>query len=182
MTIDPVPGDLVLFNSYLPHGFRVDKGKENFVLYILIFKHFQKKLWEMIIKDNILSPNVIDHLEDVVLGSNFPWYFTPNSAFADNRKSNKGEYHSFSHMLARGKENYSNYTNIFNVAAMDLQHKFDLHAYKIFRLRLGLQISMGKEMINPPHIDDPVIQHKSCILYLNNSDGDTCFYKEGKNF
>ena len=136
----------------------------------------------MIIKDNILSPNVIDHLEDVVLGSNFPWYFTPNSAFADNRKSNKGEYHSFSHMLARGKENYSNYTNIFNVLAMDLQHKFDLHAYKIFRLRLGLQISMGKEMINPPHIDDPVIQHKSCILYLNNSDGDTCFYKEGKIF
>ena len=136
----------------------------------------------MIIKDNILSPNVIDHLEDVVLGSNFPWYFTPNSAFDENRKINKGGYHSFSHLLARGKENYSNYTNIFNVATMDLQHKFDLHNYKIFRLRLGLQVSMGKEVINPAHVDDPVIPHKSCILYLNESDGDTCFYKEGKIF
>tara|TARA_R110000824_G_scaffold13840_1_gene59554 strand:- start:43 stop:663 length:621 start_codon:yes stop_codon:yes gene_type:complete len=26
----PRPGDLVLFNSYLPHGFRVDSGEENF--------------------------------------------------------------------------------------------------------------------------------------------------------
>ena len=26
----PVPGDLVLFNSYLPHAFRVDKGEEKF--------------------------------------------------------------------------------------------------------------------------------------------------------
>ena len=136
----------------------------------------------IVVKDDILAPKVIDYLSNITLNGEFPWYFISNSAHEMDNKINKGDHFSLSHMLFRDNKNYSLYTDIFKTAVLDLQNKLNIDDYEIFRLRLAMQLNMNKAVINPPHIDEQDLEHKSCILYLNESDGDTCFYKKDKIF
>ena len=136
----------------------------------------------IVLKDNVLAPKVVDYLSHITLHNEFPWYFISNSAHAMDNKINQGDHFSLSHMLFRDEKNFSLYSDIFRTAVLDIQDKFNINDYKIFRLRLAMQLNMNKAVINPPHVDEENLEHKSCILYLNDSDGDTCFYKKNKIF
>lgn len=134
----------------------------------------------IIVKDNLIAPGIIDYLLDATISKSFPWYFLPDSAFVGDITKNKGDNYSFVHMVSVGNKNLSSLADVVRVAVLDIQDKTGFTRYNIGRMRLALQTTMGKEIINPPHIDEPTFEHKSCILYLNDSDGDTCFFKNDK--
>jgi hypothetical protein len=132
----------------------------------------------MKIINNVLNNSTFNLLQGEIFSKNFPWYFLNCSAFTST--SDEDINFSFHHTILEDYKINSNYFTIVNLVALQLKDKFELDSYKIFRLRLGLTLSYGKEIINKPHIDFPNRKHKVILLYLNDSDGDTYFYKENK--
>jgi len=128
--------------------------------------------------NNVLNNSTFNLLQEEIFSNNFPWYFLNCSAFTST--SNEDINFSFYHTILEDYKINSNYFNIVNLVALQLKDKFELDSYKIFRLRLGLTLSYGKEIINKPHIDCSNRIHKVILLYLNDSDGDTYFYENGK--
>jgi hypothetical protein len=129
-----------------------------------------------VIKEAINKSNFIQ-FQDIINSKIFSWYFLEDSAFLGEFK-NSNTY-SFNHLIFKDSKIYSNYYDVVNSIALQLKDKFKLENYKIIRLRIGLTTSYGKKIINKPHIDSQY-KHKVILFYLNNSDGDTYFYKNNK--
>jgi len=130
------------------------------------------------ILDDVLPNDVSNHLLEITTSQNFPWYFVENSAKKDvNNKLN----YSWFHMLYINNNIVSQYYDSFNIVSLILINNFKLKDKKIERLRLGNMTSMNTPVINNPHTDY-LTPHLTILYYLNDSDGDTYFYKdkEGK--
>jgi len=129
---------------------------------------------------NSVSKSNFKLLKNSVNSDTFSWYYLQDSAFGNETDDKSIFNYSFYHVLFYDDKINSNYYNLFNSCALEIKDKFKLDEYKIFRLRLGLTTAYGKPIIHNPHIDDPDIEHKVILLYLDSSDGDTYFYKDKK--
>ena len=128
-----------------------------------------------IIKDIINKSNFIE-LQKLVSSNTFNWFFLADSAFTDIKD---GINYSFFHTaFFEGKINSPCY-DFVNSLVLQMKDRFKLNNYKITRLRFGMTTSYGQKVINKPHVDFEK-KHKVILLYLNNSDGDTYFYKNNK--
>jgi hypothetical protein len=132
----------------------------------------------MKIINNILNNSSFNLLQEEILSNNFPWFYINCSAYTTYSENDIN--YSFGHDILDDYKINSNYFTLVHSAALQLKDKFKLNNYKICRLRLGLTLSYGKKIINKPHVDNPHKKHKVILLYLNDSDGDTYFYKEDK--
>ena len=127
---------------------------------------------------NVLSKKESNMLlKNTIFNNNFPWYYLHDSA-ALKEKSNTFNYSWYHALIFNGHINSSFYS-IFENAILNIVKKFNLKNKIITRIRLGKTMSIGKEYINNPHIDQKE-KHQTILYYLNNSDGDTYFYKNNK--
>jgi hypothetical protein len=129
---------------------------------------------------NSVSKSNFKLLQDSVNSDNFNWYYLQDSAFGNETDDKRNFNYSFYHVIFYNDKINSNYYDLFNSCALEIKDKLKLDEYKIFRLRLGLTTAYGKPIIHNPHIDDQDRKHKVILLYLDNSDGDTCFYENKK--
>lgn len=141
-----------------------------------------KKLVEwnaMKIKKNILSKKESDlFLKNTIYNKFFPWYYLHDSADA-KKKDNFFNYSWVHGLIVDGKIN-SPFFKLFEKNIFNILKKFKVEDKNIIRIRLGKTVSIGKKYINNPHIDQQK-EHYTILYYLNNSDGDTYFYKnDGK--
>ena len=133
----------------------------------------------LIYKKNILSPNVLNNISERIMGDNFPWFFSKSTTFkTDKEEDYKINYSWFHTLFFDGKIN-SDFYNVFYYPIMTILENFKQDMDDLIRIRIGLITSVNKPVINPPHIDsnDP---HKVILFYLNDSDGDTIFYKNDR--
>ena len=131
----------------------------------------------MKIINNVINNSSFNLLQKKILSDNFPWYFLNSSAYGNFENDIT---YSFYHTILLNYEIKSDYFDFVNSIALQLKDKFKLKDYNIFRLRLGLTVSYGKKIINKPHIDVNNRKHKVILFYINDSDGDTYFYKNNK--
>jgi len=131
----------------------------------------------MKIIDNAINNSNFELLQKKILSETFPWYFLNVSAHG---KSENDITYSFVHSILLNYEILSNHFDFVNSIALQLKDKFKLKEHNIFRLRLGLTTSYGKEIINKSHVDVKNRKHKVILFYINDSDGDTYFYKNNK--
>lgn len=143
---------------------------------ILIQVIFQY-LYKMKIVNDAINISNFNLLQNKILSEDFPWYFINNSAYNNSKDDIT---YSFHHTLLLNYKITSNHFDFINSIALQLKDKFKLTEYNIFRLRLGLTVSYGKKIINNPHIDVNNREHKVILFYINDSDGDTYFYKNNK--
>ena len=136
----------------------------------------------MKIIENVLNKSNLKLLQQIISSSNFPWYYLNDSAGGDsNIQTNiNSETYSFFHSVLKDGKVNSNYFDVVNSCCLQIKDKFKLDNYHFYRLRFGLTTSSNKKTINNPHIDLNR-KHKTILFYLNNSDGETCFYNNKNN-
>jgi hypothetical protein len=127
---------------------------------------------------NILSKKESNmFLKETIFNDNFPWYYLHDSATL-KEKSNTFNYSWYHALILNGKINSSFY-QIFEKSILNIINKFNLNNKIITRIRIGKTMSIGKKYINNLHIDQKE-NHQTILYYLNNSDGNTYFYKKDK--
>jgi hypothetical protein len=125
----------------------------------------------MKIIDNVIPPTLFTLLENRISSTNFPWYYVPTSY-----EGKVGKY-SWSHLALDGDIRLSGMTDFLEtliIGALDIAGD---PANRLHRIRLGLLTKTSVNEINDPHVDSE-IQHKTGLIYLNNSDGNTILYNE----
>lgn len=127
----------------------------------------------MIVIDNALPKTVFNEMVKIVTDwENFPYYFNPYTAYNDGL--NKMNF-SYAHMFVAEGRSTSILSNYFLAAVhscIDLtENKLDY----VDRIRLGMILSNNNSLKNEAHVDN-ALPHKTGLLYLNDSDGDTIFY------
>jgi hypothetical protein len=127
---------------------------------------------------NVLSKKESNmFLKETIFNDNFPWYYLHDSATL-KEKSNTFNYSWYHALVLDGRINSSFY-KLFESSILNILEKFKLKNKIINRIRLGKTVSIGKKYINNSHIDQHE-KHQTILYYLNDSDGDTYFYKKDK--
>lgn len=133
---------------------------------------------KIIVIDNILTDTHLSMLLESVKSTEFPWYYLPNTHTAPTVIE---EYsHGFIHWLQEpekfGKAP-SIYLNIFSPVLYILLDKANMEFRGLIRSRVNLSTRSSVQHKGYPHVDwiydEP---YYSAIFYLEDSDGDTCFY------
>lgn len=125
--------------------------------------------------ENILDPQDANYITNIILSTDFPWYFNKNSANENNPEN--GTY-SFSHMLYTDEGGRTIFFDKFENILIKLLQKFNIKG-KLLRARFGLHTSNKIKKIDDKHIDS-LSEHDVILYYLNDSDGDTYFYNKKK--
>ena len=101
---------------------------------------------------------------------NYKHYIAPGADF-------DGPQYAFAHVALDHKGNKSEFFDQIFPLMYALEEKTQMPINEIYRIRLALNTSVGKEVQHLPHVD--VDQpHKVLLYYVNDSDGDTFMYNE----
>jgi len=128
---------------------------------------------------NFLNKEEIETVNNVILSNSFPWYYN-SSATTEN-------FPFFSHVIIDRydykKEELKINSNMFEffnniINRFCLKNKIRLN--KITRMSLNLTYTNYKFKNGDPHVDHD-FKHKSIILYLNNTDGNTIIFNKKFN-
>ena len=140
---------------------------------------------------NFLPVSLANELHDKMTSNEFPWFWLDDvtvspkerSEVPDSYRSQPGMHHT-----PYRDGNMSNWYGDFSffyhyiIDALDL--KFD--EWYLSRLRCGLNFPTFREehfLHNQPHVDFPessLVDHYTCLYYVNNSDGPTVVFEEKK--
>ena len=135
--------------------------------------------------DNLVSEGFAGRLEHMCKEEVF-WRFDQNTSGQFEEKSSKfnvpganydGPQYGFGHWAL---EPYGGTSVLFDRVfplLYALEEKAEITAKEIYRIRIGLTTTVGKEVQHLPHVDLKV-PHKVLLYYVNDSDGDTFIFNE----
>tara|TARA_B100001057_G_C22743236_1_gene908670 strand:+ start:397 stop:1038 length:642 start_codon:yes stop_codon:yes gene_type:complete len=144
---------------------------------------------------SVLQPTHLDKLRNGKHGEwnhcGFPFYIEKDVVassnvrgvkFLKNSKQSTQFVHSLilQHRARGGKFFNSNYTEPFFKMMKNMveKHLPEYKHYEFDRMKINLLLKNNTpEVFNVPHIDE-LKKHISIVLYLNDSDGETVFFKE----
>jgi hypothetical protein len=133
-----------------------------------------------------------NQIEQLLTDSNFPWYLssTPNNYTVDPESHNSLKSNNLKikdhiqlvHTVIVDGEIKSPYFSIINSLFEQLVNNARIEIAGFYRIKCNLQPQKthNTEFYNTPHIDNDQA-HKVAIYYVNDSDGDTTFFKESNN-
>lgn len=138
----------------------------------------------IVIKDDIIPKDYQDFIEQFVQ-TEIPWFYLSDisgtgKTFKDpNWRSSSG----FFHLAAiDGTINSVFYKDRFNLESFidTLIKKFDVQITELLRAKFNLTTPIPGYQANnfcSPHVDIPDRKHFVMLYYINDSDGDTIFFK-----
>jgi hypothetical protein len=143
----------------------------------------------MIIKTKAVEKSLIKQLDDLTKSENFYWnlshenldlpkYDKLTEGMTLNKKYKSKYTHQLVHMLyKKGLPNRSPYQEMFNNAFKQIVNNIIKQNVELLRMKVNLLFKTDKNKPNNFHLDDKSDpNYRTCILYLNNSDGDTLIY------
>ena len=129
----------------------------------------------MRIIDNAVPKSLFNHVVQKV--KKLPFYFIETTALlADEPALNNSSFHHTVFAANSGgilSQDFFTLEAAIMVAFESCNEKIN----NLNRIRIGLIAPQVTYTIHTPHIDCDM-PHKTCLLYLNDSDGDTLIYKE----
>jgi hypothetical protein len=132
--------------------------------------------------DNIIPVDYQNHIEKIMLGSNFPWYYNPNLVSPDQPFLQRADNHQgFNHLfLEEGKA--SSYFESVYPLVLSITSQPCISANNLVRMRANLTLNAAGSSLQHhlPHIDT-WRPHWVAIYYVNDSDGDTIIFNETNN-
>tara|TARA_R110001599_G_scaffold8819_2_gene43823 strand:- start:3120 stop:3674 length:555 start_codon:yes stop_codon:yes gene_type:complete len=134
------------------------------------------------IYNGLVSKEKLNNINNILLDSKFPWYFNPETSENDYNFPNTFEHFQLSHwFIFNSKIGSESYINVFRNTISNIPIEHDL----IVRAKVNLlpQFKHDKDRHNNPHLDvvrEDNRKHKICIVYLNDSDGDTFVFNNNK--
>jgi hypothetical protein len=130
-------------------------------------------------KVKVIQDDMEKQLESLIQVSstdNFPWYY--------QTESTSSKFPFFSHIVVprydHTKENFFVNSNLFShieIVLKDFCNRNKIKYTKMLRCSFNLMTSFKSYEHTDPHIDYP-FPHKVCIMYLNDTLGDTVVFEE----
>tara|TARA_Y100001938_G_scaffold136285_1_gene198968 strand:- start:1346 stop:1873 length:528 start_codon:yes stop_codon:yes gene_type:complete len=132
---------------------------------------------DILIYDDIINQDSLENINNLLV-EGFPWFFTETTAENQFDFKDTFEHFQFVHLFIKEKEINSAYINFLEKIVDDLPFKLE----NIIRAKANFlpQVMHDEDKFNNPHVDS-FIKHKVCIVYLNDSDGDTFIFDNFKN-
>jgi hypothetical protein len=127
----------------------------------------------MNVLENAVGKSVFGKITDAVFDLQFPWYYGPTAYASEEKKSLYD--HSYSHLVLSDGKAYNQVGDMLAMTLYNLSDVIQQDIKTILRIRLGSIPVTPKPIIHTPHVDLE-FSHKTALLYLNDSDGDTVFY------
>ena len=137
--------------------------------------------------DNVLSEKDNNNIQSLITKDIFPWYINREEYILDLYKDNCLSHSQFTHVLYNeeifGSSKKAIRSPYYSTFFPYIQH-FIKH-YKVsgslYRMKLNCQYQDNRfvDKYNPIHFDEDT-PHSSLLYYINESDGDTIFFNNGK--
>jgi hypothetical protein len=115
--------------------------------------------------DNFLIENEFKKIQDEIMGSYFPWYYNKDMTFNEDNNI------YFTHNVYKAPDLISRYFDLFGSVLNKLNTK------SLLRIKANMYIRENKKRKHLNHVDYNY-QHKGCLLYINDNNGETYFGKE----
>jgi len=125
--------------------------------------------------DKLTSQSNVQHLERCLL--DHPWYYLKDTAYNQFEDKCKPYDPSWTHFLYNNEESLSDLKPLAEAILIKALDSLKLPISKLIRIRAGLSTRTPQTITHGPHVDWDD-SHMSAIYYVNDSDGDTIFYKE----
>jgi len=128
------------------------------------------------IVDNFLDDFYIDYISDAICNVN--WNYRKNISIGNNEIL--PWMHGFNRPLfdlESGITFENQKADIFIPFILKVENYFNLDQYSLLRARLDMTVRSPENTLHIPH-KDMNINHYVCILYCNDTDGDTIIYNE----
>lgn len=130
------------------------------------------------VHENLLGPSQYIYTRERMLPESLQWFYSPFTATPDDLESIPEYSGSFSHLIGADDKALS---NLWEPALQVLFRACDLNGetpVSVLRIRLGLATRTPTEIIHTPHVDHPVLEHRTGIWYPFDSSGPTRIYRE----
>ena len=129
--------------------------------------------------DNIIPVDYQNHIEKIMLGSNFPWYYNPNLVSPDQPFLQRADNHQgFNHLFLESSTPSGHFESVYPlVLSITSNPCFTVNNLVRMRANLTLNNSQSTLEHHLPHIDT-WRPHWVAIYYVNDSDGDTIIFNE----
>lgn len=125
----------------------------------------------MIINDNLLDKPVFDFIKDKVQNTT-PWGFVDKTGTAGT-----SDGPSFYSIISDQNGVYSPLYDLLCLPLIVACSKNNIKCSRLLRIRIGLILSSHEQIVHTPHVDYTT-PHKTMLLYLTNSDGQTILFKQ----
>jgi hypothetical protein len=112
--------------------------------------------------DNYLPQEEFEKIRDIIMGTDFPWYYNPEVTFTGVQ--NKSMY--FTHLFYNASLSNSNFLGLIS----PLLSKINAKAF--IRVKGNMYPNIGSFLSNERHIDYD-FNHKGAIFYINTNNGPT---------
>ena len=127
--------------------------------------------------ENIITKKEQEEIKNILLGDNFPWYFTKD--ITNGKSENNQGRMAFKHFYFFEQNiNSSAYEKILPIVKNCLK-KLNVIKYDMIEARSFLQLPLNKEIIgdqiDTPHIDKS-FKHTVFLYYVLDSDGETILF------
>ena len=119
---------------------------------------------EINVIDNFLPQDQFNHIQDLLMGPWFPWYYNKSIVDYDDSKF------QFTHIFYLDKNQPSQFLSLFDYSQSILGVK------TLFRIKSNLTVKTSSHQNTGFHIDDFSEATKTAILYINTNDGGTKFH------
>jgi len=116
--------------------------------------------------DNFLPKENFNKIKEVVLGSNFNWFYKPDVNYPGKHSPDNLFY--FIHMFYNKDVPNSPFFNL--IVENLISYMDDVHS--LIRVKANLYPNQGIKKENGKHVDD-VFPHKGAIFYINTNNGRT---------
>lgn len=128
--------------------------------------------------DNLTSKSNVKHLEKCLI--NHPWYYLKDTAYNQFVSIEKPYEPSWVHFLYNNEESLSDLKPLAEAILINALNRLNLSYSKLIRIRAGMSTRTPYPIKHSPHVDWDD-HHMSAVYYVNDSDGDTIFYKEKRD-
>lgn len=136
---------------------------------------------DIIVLENFIPEFYQKNIENVF--NTLPWYFDNNTSGIDPIPTfglpnpiNKNDQSGFSHIMFDEGKSVSNYFYLIEPMIYRIM-EFIKDGVDLIRVRGGMTTSSGEYSVINGHVDY-YIPNTTALYYVNESDGDTIFYKE----
>ena len=130
---------------------------------------------DIAVYDNFVSPTYLKAIQEATDPAKTPWYFQGSQSLTDYADELIEDFGFSIGILPPWQPNKFDDTPLATLIRPLIYRIQDIaKADHILRCRLDMTV-LHDRYIHPPHIDVPQ-KHTACIVYVNDSDGDTVIY------
>lgn len=130
--------------------------------------------------ENIIPLDYQNHIEKIMLGSDFPWYYNPNLVSPDQQLLQRVDNHQgFNHLFLESGKPSTYFQSVYPLVLSITSQECMASANNLVRMRANLTLNAAGSSLQHhlPHIDT-WRPHWVAIYYVNDSDGDTIIFNE----